>query len=486
MRPRRLYKDKKKNKFYYLVNGKKKFIRIPEGISQKQIVKINIKNIPPSERRRIKKRRVKKIVKYTTDKIAPDLLKSFSFPSSELPITLYSSLARSKPLKIEQVESEDLKKVTLAIEDLIKNLNKAPEIKQQTQLPLPTITDVTDFSETPEQFLGGLAEYPTQIPTKKRLPIEDSKEVKEKAERILKKLKSKETTPVTSITSTPLREEQEDIMFPAYIVEPPTAKDKQIKTKIKELLGRELIGEERDFKKNKTIRGSITNFIKENYPKIEIDKETISRYKNWQKQISKVYDKVYDKKTGLKIYKAGKGKNKEDGLWSDEIEKILKLKIKDIVPVVSIDEVKNLIPYVNNETKRFGFIMNKADSSSDGTGENGNTLGHWTACYINNEDDYQSIEYFDSFGDDPDKSTIESLREMARRINPEKYFKVKINKLKLQPETSPHCGHYSIKFLEDRFNGIPFSQASGYDAYIEKFKPDFSKDFKVKKYDNYL
>jgi hypothetical protein len=469
MRPRRLYKDK--NRYYYLVNGKRKFIRIPSGISQKQVVKINIKNVSDTGRR-IKKRKKRKIVKYTTDKVAPDMLRSFKPATTQLPITLYSlqrERDKTKGLKIEDVGSEDLKKATLAIGDLIKTLSKAPKIEAQPKLALPDVAEITDFSETPEQFLGGLSEYPTQIPTKKRLPIEDSKEVKDKAERMLEKIKSKTTTPASSVVATPLREEEEEEKFPSAVSTiyelPSTLPTKYLPTQLKQLLGRNLVAEERDYKNSPIIRKSLNRSIKEKNPDINITE--FSNFKNWKKEIEDQYQ------ISLRL-KAGKGSSKEDGLWNDEIEKILKLKIKDTVP------------FVNNQTKRFGFIMNTADSSSDGSGENGNSLGHWVSTYINNEDDYPSIEYFDSFGDDPKESTIQSLKQMACRINREKYFKFKINKLKLQPEKSPHCGHYAIKFLEDRFNGIPFSEASGYDAYIERFKPDFSKDFKVRKYDNYL
>ena len=43
-RPRRLYTTAD-GKFYYLIDGKKKFVKAPTGISQKQIARINIKNI---------------------------------------------------------------------------------------------------------------------------------------------------------------------------------------------------------------------------------------------------------------------------------------------------------------------------------------------------------------------------------------------------------------------------------------------------------
>ena len=57
-RPRRLYINSK-GKYYYIVDGKKKFIKVPEGMSQKQIQTINIKNIIAGPARRLKKRRKK-------------------------------------------------------------------------------------------------------------------------------------------------------------------------------------------------------------------------------------------------------------------------------------------------------------------------------------------------------------------------------------------------------------------------------------------
>jgi hypothetical protein len=46
--------------------------------------------------------------------------------------------------------------------------------------------------------------------------------------------------------------------------------------------------------------------------------------------------------------------------------------------------------------------------------------------------------------------------------------------------------------LEDRYNGVPFSVASGYDNYIEKHMPDHSADGekdlkqKIKKYNSFI
>ena len=56
-RPRRLFKDKKG--FYYLdKSNKKRYIKVPANVSQKQIVNVNIKNVIPIPiRKRQKKRR---------------------------------------------------------------------------------------------------------------------------------------------------------------------------------------------------------------------------------------------------------------------------------------------------------------------------------------------------------------------------------------------------------------------------------------------
>ena len=64
MRPRRLYYDQDKDKYYYIINSKRKYIKVPKTMSQKQLVKINIKNIIGADRpRRVRKRKIKKQIK---------------------------------------------------------------------------------------------------------------------------------------------------------------------------------------------------------------------------------------------------------------------------------------------------------------------------------------------------------------------------------------------------------------------------------------
>lgn len=191
-----------------------------------------------------------------------------------------------------------------------------------------------------------------------------------------------------------------------------------------------------------------------------------------------------------------KGKGDDgDGLYNDEIEKIVKKRIKDYVPVIASDQLNELPKYVGRGDKRFGFVVNTNPSTSDGSGNDNFPPGHWTAVYINNEDDYPSIEFFDSLaqGKMPE-DLIKMCRRIAVKMNPEVMFKYKQNMLRRQSKMTSNCGHHAVKFLDDRFNGIPYSEATGYDDYMESLNnaPDGSRDGEkeiasyIKKYESYI
>ena len=55
-------------------------------------------------------------------------------------------------------------------------------------------------------------------------------------------------------------------------------------------------------------------------------------------------------------------------------------------------------------------------------------------------------------------------------MNPEMLFKFKSNAIRQQARSSSRCGIFCINFLEQRHNGIPFSEASGYDTFINELK----------------
>ena len=79
VRPKRLYINSK-GKYYYIVDGKKKFIKVPEGMSQKQVQTINIKNIIGETGRRIRRKKKPKRVRYTK-KVSNDMQESAGLPT---------------------------------------------------------------------------------------------------------------------------------------------------------------------------------------------------------------------------------------------------------------------------------------------------------------------------------------------------------------------------------------------------------------------
>ena len=66
--------------------------------------------------------------------------------------------------------------------------------------------------------------------------------------------------------------------------------------------------------------------------------------------------------------------------------------------------------------------------------------------------------------------------------------------LRRQSKMTSNCGHHAIKFLDDRFNAVPWSEATGYDDYMAKHSsaPDDSADGEkdivkaMKRYESYI
>lgn len=91
-----------------------------------------------------------------------------------------------------------------------------------------------------------------------------------------------------------------------------------------------------------------------------------------------------------------------------------------------------------------------------------NDNGHWQAIFIDAKKD-KSIDFYDSFGDDPSKQVLKDLKHLANKINPEEYLKLKINKVVEQDNNTATCGFHCINFLVKRNSGIPFMKATKYE-----------------------
>lgn len=135
-------------------------------------------------------------------------------------------------------------------------------------------------------------------------------------------------------------------------------------------------------------------------------------------------------------------------LYSDEIEDFFKdeKEYPYFGGVISADEI-HLLP----KKLPLGFIMNLDNSNQKGS--------HWVAVYISND----SIEYFDPFGKPPSDNFKAGIQKFLRNLNVPIMFKFKINRVQRQHGNSFKCGYHSMRFLDDRFSGIPFDKASGFE-----------------------
>lgn len=189
----------------------------------------------------------------------------------------------------------------------------------------------------------------------------------------------------------------------------------------------------------------------------------------------------------------GLGEEGDDALYNDEIAKIIKKRVGKVVPVIPSDKVKYLKDYVKRGDKSFAAIINTNPSESDGTGQDGFQVGHWRAIFVDNRDDFPSIEFFDPLVSMPEKELVIELKKIAKKMNPERMFLYKENRLQRQAKEASTCGYHAAQFVDDRMNGESWCSATGYDDFINRMgKIDDSADGEseirktIKKYKVYL
>jgi hypothetical protein len=143
-----------------------------------------------------------------------------------------------------------------------------------------------------------------------------------------------------------------------------------------------------------------------------------------------------------------------EGMNTSQIEDFLKNRTHHIIPCIAKDEMSTLLPYVHKGQKEFGFVRNTENHTQSGQ--------HWKCCYINTETG--ECDYFDSLVSEPDKVFMKGITEIIRKIDPPIYLKLKINRVKIQSNTSANCGEFCCQFLDKMFHGGAFRQATFYDT----------------------
>jgi|688.fasta_scaffold07783_10 hypothetical protein len=191
----------------------------------------------------------------------------------------------------------------------------------------------------------------------------------------------------------------------------------------------------------------------------------------------------------------GFGYDGSDGLYNDEIAKIIRKRVGRTIPVIPSDRVNTLLDYVVKGDKKFAAVINTNPSTSDGSGNDGYRPGHWRAIFISNEDDFPSVEYFDPLAEGkPEKSLVMVMKKLCKKMNPEHLCLYKQNMIRRQAKEKSTCGWHSLQFIDDRWNGVPWSEATGYDDFMSKLQQpvDGSHDGEkevnkyIKKYNVYL
>lgn len=160
----------------------------------------------------------------------------------------------------------------------------------------------------------------------------------------------------------------------------------------------------------------------------------------------------------------------QKGLYNTQIQKIMKPFEKyGFKGVVALDQIDILIPKIK-KGERMSFIMNLDKSNEPGS--------HWVAVYIDPE---ESLEYYDSFGENPPESFSKDILYLINQLKPAVYLKFKVNKIQDQSSSSKNCGFFAMKFLIDRYKGVPFKECTGFnnakkgEKDIEHFKKQYEK-----------
>lgn len=444
-RPPRL--KTKNGKVYYVdkKTQKRVYIKVPAGISQKQLQKITI-NIN-TEGKRLKKKKKpaknvygKKVLKKGMTKVINAGLPQFVFDQPKIianpnpPLPTGQKLDETKP----NPPKEELKDI---YEKLFNNSKYVEELKKHHK---KTYKSPSEKGESKEEEPKG--ESKEEEPEKQEEEPAPAPKKKSK-----KHIDTDQLSYVVGVVA-----ERNPKSF--------TAGGKEFAKLVNSY--REKYYGNTDYSKftNKKLDDAIKIY---NSRKDEI-KRGIEEFKKKAKEEGKPDISSYLFSAPAAAQTQGEGIN--DGLYNDEIEKIAKHAIKgNYIPVIAQDEIPSLLRYVKKGKKAFGAIINTNPSSSDGSGKDGYRTGHWTSVFVDGRDDYPSVEYFDPLvQDDPSKQLKSTLEQIAHEISPDVMAKFKYNRIQRQSHKSNDCGIHAIKFIEDRFQGVPWSTATGYDHWKKR------------------
>lgn len=508
MRPNRLFFDDKNNQYFYMIGGKKKKLKVPKTMTQRQVQKINIINIlpVPKKLKRIRKKKKAGPVLYSKNfteqlELIPQLGTVFT-PAQNIQNRLL-------PVDLKKADTKDLEK---KVDDLIKNTPKLTkqnieDLKMAFKEQIKEIIELKVKGEKPKFFSEVLTKKFSEKPDTKKIledlekkidkliPVNIEKPKDDKVEvKVLEKGDTSIPLPKPSIFSGIFRRKSKKPERKQKFRGDPLNFKQKFRDKIKKI----------DLNiRDETLLASKDDFINLSqmfYLDKGFDRETnvselptfveFSEYirNEFPDEFNKIvfkpedYDKFKD--DALEEYKkyleqvgAGKYENYDDGLWSDEMEDILEKKTGLFVPVLASDNVEEALNYVEPNDKKFAMVVNTEPEKSEGR--------HWTCCFFDNRDDFPSVEYFDSLvenGGKPPIALLKVMRKICEIMNPEVMFLYKQNMVKRQDDDTSNCGFHVIDFIDKRNRGVPFHEATGFDEIIDNSEEGEEEIEKFKSY----
>ena len=154
-------------------------------------------------------------------------------------------------------------------------------------------------------------------------------------------------------------------------------------------------------------------------------------------------------------HESGTGLNdNQPGLYNFEVDKLMnKYKNKRFLGVYPIDELDKIMKPKHNHSS-YSFILNNEPHNV--------RIGHFIAVMMKPG----VLEYYDPLANKPKRQFIQNIINVMRKLDIKLPVQFKINKIRFQSSISDNCGYFSMRFLQRRYNGEDFKDASGYTRFM--------------------
>ncbi len=493
-RPRRLFYDEVSKRYFYLINNKKTYIKAPKDTTAKAIARVNIQNILPVPVKRKAVRPRTAIKPITNEPVVPKLV-PIAPVAQNLIAEKYNIYKAKDELEKKFAKLEEAQKA----QDVKKEEEKKQEGKKKglfsnlfkpTKAPKPTSASVlmAERLDTEKQILKDAEQQKIQAEKDKNdknavnkgfvesnpdPDVEDEGDISTQPTGIVSKIGELFTgkkPKQNNYTENMIVELAKS--YPAYKTSFPPYE--WVINEVKKLSGYRQPGQP-------VYQRAKDRYVPPQPPNTTPIEELKTEEEPTPKKTPEEMATIALQRTGglgafYKLNGYGEYENDDDGIFNDELQEIFKDKMNKFLPVIASDKMYTLLPLVNKDTKKFGWIQNTEPSSSMGR--------HWVAYFIDVPN--MEVNYYDSLVENdgiPPKESMKGLKKIIDKIHPEYYLKFKYNTIRDQHPSSKNCGYFALKFIMDRYRNVPFKSATGYD----KVYNDYGEGEKmIKRFKKYL